>query len=278
LPTSLNKGAAIEYCSFSQTVSTTTFGSLADFTVGVTASTTASGLPNGSTNGTAVVRVIPRPKLAVNVWASPYRLGGTGNGLAGVASYPTGNLSMAIDPAAAEPTVRTPTGWLYFTVRNQGGAGSNLSLGLTRNGSSVSLASCGTLPTSLADSGTTGDTFTCILPISFSATGVNNFAGTATATNSMLVGGTQPTVTVSLASCSTGQRVIPDLVDTLNPTADGTTQTVSQSKNAWQNAGFNNSNYATTPAGASGSAKVTTQDKTAYTCQSASGNVTVTAP
>ena len=45
---------------------------------------------------------------------------------------------------------------------------------------------------------------------------------------------------------------MPDLVDTLNPSADGTTQQVSQSKNAWQNAGFNNGNYATNPAGASG--------------------------
>jgi Flp pilus assembly protein TadG len=278
LPATIAKGAAPSFCTFTSVVTASTFGALNDYTIGVSSTAQASGLATGTTNGAGVVKVVPRPRLAVNVWASPYRLGGTGNGLSGVASYPVTDLSMFLDAASGEPTVRQPTGWLYISVANQGGTASNLSLGVNRNGTPISLTACGTIPTSLATYGTTGDTYTCIVPVSFTAIGAFTFQGTATATNSLTVSGTHPSVGVTVGTCTAGLKVVPNVVDTLSPSADGTTQQVSQSKNTWQNAGFNNANYTTNPAGASGSAKVTSQSVSAYSCAAATASVTVTAP
>ena len=257
LPTSIVKGAAPTYCTFTQTMTATSVGSLNDFKVGLQATANASGLSTGTNNVAAIVKVIPRPRLAVNVWASPYRLGGTGNGLAGVASYGTGGLTLNLDSVAADQTMREPAAWLYVQVQNQGGTANNLTFSLTRNASPVSLSSCA-IPTSLASYGTTGDTFMCLVPVSFSAVGSFAFAGTATATNSVTVSGTQPNVTVTVATCGSGLKPVPNLVDTLSPTPDGTNKTFSQAKNAWQTEGFDGNNVASSPAGASGSAKVTT--------------------
>src|SRR4029079_2046541 len=121
LPTALVKGTGSTYCTFTQTMTATSVGSLNDFKVGLTATANAAGLSTGTNNVQAVVKVIPRPRLAVNVWASPYRLGGTGNGLAGVASYGNGGLTLNLDSAAADQTMREPAAWLYVQVQNQGG-------------------------------------------------------------------------------------------------------------------------------------------------------------
>ena len=277
LPTSLAKGAAVQYCTFTQSATAATVGSLNDFTVGITANTTAAGLPDGTTNGAGVIKVVPRPRLAVNVWASPYRLGGTGNGLAGVASYSNGNITLSMDPASADTTLKNPTGWLYVSVQNQGGSASNLAVNLTRNGSAVSLASC-SFPSSLATSGSAGDTAFCIVPVNFTATGAYTFLGTATATNSVSVAGTQPSVIATLNTCSGGQKVVPNLVDTLSPAADGTSKTVSQAQTLWGAGGFTPANLTTSPAGALGSKTVTTQSLSAYSCKAATSSATVTAP
>jgi Flp pilus assembly protein TadG len=277
LPTSILKSAGATYCTFTQTVTATTVGSLNDFKIGLQASANAAGLSTGTNNVAAIVKVIPRPRLAVNVWASPYRLGGTGNGLSGVASYGAGGLTLNLDAVAADQTMREPAAWLYIQVQNQGGTASNLTFNLTRNAAPVSLSSC-TIPTSLATYGTTGDSFMCLVPVSFSAVGSYAFAGTASATNSVTVSGTQPNVTVTVATCSGGLKPVPNLVDTLSPTPDGTNKTFSQAKNAWQTEGFDGNNITSSPAGASGSAKVTSQSVTAYSCAAITSPVVVATP
>ena len=148
---------------------------------------------------------------------------------------------------------------------------------VTRNASAISLSSC-TIPTSLATYGTTGDSFMCLVPVSFSAAGSYTFAGVAAATNSVQVSGTQPNVTVTVASCTGGLKPVPNLVDTLSPSPNGTNKTFSEARNAWQTEGFDNNNVTSSPAGASGSAQVTSQSLTAYSCAPITSPVVVTTP
>ena len=84
-------------------------------------------------------------------------------------------------------------------------------------------------------------------------------------------------MTLTTATCNGGKKVVPNLVDTLTPTPDGTNKTVGQAKTAWTSAGFTTT-ATTNPAGGANTLTVTDQSQTAYTCQSANANVVVTAP
>jgi hypothetical protein len=96
----------------------------------------------------------------------------------------------------------------------------------------------------------------------------------ASATNALIVGGQQPAVTVTTATCVGGKLVVPNLVDTLNPTADGSNKTVGQAKVIWLAAGFTGA-LTTAPAGATNGLSVINQSVTAYGCQNANTAVTV---
>jgi Flp pilus assembly protein TadG len=279
LPTTLAANSAPVYCSFTRTaVVTNAAGGTNDDIVSIQTSAKAAGLPAGVNATNTDVKVVPAPRLAVNLLASPWRLGGlTGNGSNGSPSFATGNLTLDRDTSSSSTEIQNPTGWLYLSVQNQGGPASNFTVGVTRAGSAVSLPAWCTVPTSLATAGQAGDTFTCAIPQSFTTIATTGFAATASATNSQTVGGTQPNVNVTTSTCSGGQKVVPNLVDTLSPPANDTTKTVTQDQAIWTAAGFTGA-LTTNPAGAAGTTTVSAQSQTAYTCQPASGTVTVAAP
>ena len=265
LPTSIAKGAAPSYCTFTRTViATNPVNGLADDVVAGTAQGLAQGLPTGQTNGAATVKVVPAPKLAINLRAAPYRLGGTGNGVAGAPSYSNGSLTLQRNTSSALSEIQNPTGWFYLTVVNQGGTAANFNVTVTQNGSSVSLP-C-TVPATLAASGQSGSSFGCIFPRTFSATQAYAMVASASATNAQIVSGQQPAVTVTTATaCTALTPVFPNLVDTLSPSADGSNKTVLQAKTTWTAAGFTNP-VATNPAGAANTMSAVSQTQTAYTC------------
>src|SRR5204863_4800249 len=132
-------------------------------------------------------------------------------------------------------------------------------------GSPISLPASCPIPTTLAASGQSGDTFTCVFPRTLTANQTYAMAATATATNAVTVSGQQPSVNVTVATCSGGKKVVPNLVDTLNPSADGTNKTVLQARTAWQ-VDFTGA-FTTSPAAAANSLTVVQQGITAYSCQ-----------
>ncbi len=91
------------------------------------------------------------------------------------------------------------------------------------------------------------------------------------------MGGQQPSVTVTTALCNGGQKVVPNLVDTLTPSADGTSKDVGTARTTWTSALFTGG-LTTNPAGGANNLTVISQDRTAYTCMSANTSVVVTAP
>ncbi len=275
LPSSIAKNAAPSYCTFTKTViANNPVNGLGDHVVSGTASGNAGGLPSGQTNGAAIVKVVPAPKLAINLKTSPYRLGGTGNGVAGAPNYSLGNLTLQRNTISALSEIQNPTGWFYLTVVNQGGTANSFNVTVTQNGSSISLP-C-TVPATLAASGQSGDSFGCIFPRTFNATQAYAMVATASATNAVILSGQQPAVTVTTATaCTVAKPVIPNLVDTLSPSADGSNKTVLQAKTTWTTAGFINP-ATTNPAGAANSMSAVSQTQTAYTCAAnVNANVTV---
>jgi Flp pilus assembly protein TadG len=275
LPANLASGSGAFYCTFSRAATSTNPGNgIDDDTVSIAASGSASGLPTGATNGGATIKVAPAPRLAVNLQASPYRLGGSGYGTNGVANYSNGALGLARNTVSALTEIQNPTGWFYLNVVNQGGAASNFNVSVTQAGSPISLPGSCVVPSSLAASGQAGDSFSCIFPRTFNATTAYAMVASASATNAIIVGGQQPAVTVTTATCVAGKLVVPNLVDTLNPTADGSNKTVGQAKVIWPIAGFTGA-LTTAPAGAANGLSVINQGVTAYTCQNTNTAVTV---
>ena len=270
LPSSIAKGAAPSYCTFTMSVpATNAVNGIADYTVGGTAQGNAGGLPTSLTNGAAIVHVVPSPKLAINLKASPYRLGGSGNGVEGAPNYSLGALTLQRMTTSPLTEIQNPTGWFYLTVVNQGGDAANFTASVTQNGSAVSLP-C-TVPSSLA----AGASFGCIFPRTFNATQAYAMVATANATNAVIVSGQQPSVTVTTATaCTAAKPVFPNLVDTLNPSADGTNKTILQAKNTWTAATFTGA-LTTNPAGAANTMSAVDQSQTAYTCAN-NTNATVT--
>ena len=238
-----------------------------------TATGMAGSLSTGVTNGAATVRVIPAPKLAINLKASPYRLGGIGFGTSGNPNFPSGPLTISRAPGSALPEIKDPTGWFYLTVANQGSTAANFSVSVTQGGVAITLP-C-SAPSSLAASGQVGDIFACTFPRAFNLTQAYSLVATANATNAIIVAGQQPAVTVTTNTCGGGTPVVvPNLVDTLAPTADGTGKTVGQSKALWTAAGFTGA-VTTSPAGAANAMTSITQSVTAYSCAKANATVTV---
>lgn len=266
LPTSMAKGAAPAYCTFTLPATPTGTG-VDDLSVAIFAQGLASGVATGATNGGATVRVIPRPKFTVNLKAASYRKGGDGAGTSGVASYPTGDLTLQRQDSAADTTLQSPTGWLLLTVFNSGGPADNFAVSITRNGSTVSLPGDCVVPATLD----TGDRFACILPQSFAgAAATVNFAAGATATNSQVVAG-QQAVRVITQNCDATKRVMPNLVDTLTPSADKTNKTLADAQAAWTASTITGELTLIPNAGTN---FVLDQDKRAYSCVDPDTDVT----
>jgi Flp pilus assembly protein TadG len=269
LPTAIGVGAAPSYCAFSRSaVASNPVDGIATHVISGTAQGTAQSLPTGLSNGSAATNVVPAAKLSVTLRAAQYRLGGTGNGLLGNAQYANGNMTLNRNATSPLPEIQTPTAWFQLTVVNQGGTADNFTVTVTQQGSQISIP-C-TPPATLAP----GDAFVCIFPRTLTATQAYAFSATASATGSLLVGGTQRNVTVTTATCSASQRVIPNLVDTLTPSADGSNKTVGQAKSTWTAAGLT-STPATTPPGATNGQSAITQNRLAYTCMNANTSVNI---
>ena len=275
LPTSLPRSAAPAYCSFSRTVTADNpVGGVADDVVEVDGQGLAEGLPTGGTSGSATIKVVPAPRLTVNLRAAPYRLGGDGNGMNGTAHYSSDDLDVArTDDGSADPSLRSPTGWLKVSVVNSGGPARNFSLFVTEDGSTLSLPSDCPIPTSLAAGGSPGNAFMCIFPRPLGSTRTYKFLATASARNARYSGG-DPSVDITTRTCSSGKLVVPDLVDTLVPTPDETNKTVAEARSLWLDAGFTGS-FTTVPSNASSGLPVLTQNVDAYTCEATTKDVQV---
>ncbi len=266
LPAAIVVGAAPSYCTFTRTAA---FSGTGDYAIAATASGNAQGLPTGQTTGAGVIHVVPAPRLAITLLTSPYRLGVNGNGTLGVIDYTTGNLTLNRNTASAIPEIQNPTGWFYFKVVNQGSDAANFTASVTQAGAPVLPASC-VVPSTLAANAV----FSCVFPRTFNATQAYAFVGTANATNAIIVAGTQKTLTLTTATCGGSNRVVPNLVDTLNPAANGTNKTVLQAKTLWPLASFTGA-ITTTPAAAANTLSVITQNRLAYTCMNANTTVVV---
>jgi hypothetical protein len=138
-------------------------------------------------------------------------------------------------------------------------------LTVTQQGTAITLP-C-SVPATLSATGQSGSTFTCLFPRTFTATRAHAFVATATADNVIILGGSQTSVTVTTALCSDSDEiVVPNLVDRLDPSANGDNKTVGQAKSMWTAAGFSASNLTTQPSSAASSLDTITQNRTAYTC------------
>lgn len=274
---SLPRNSPPIYCAFDRSVvATDPVGGIADYLVEVTAQGRIGGLPTGPTTGSATVKVIPPPLLTVSLRAAPYRLGGEGNGMRGSALYSGGDLSIArTTDASAAPELQNPTGWLKVSVLNQGGPARNFELVITQDGSAISIPADCQVPTTLSAGGSPGDRITCILPRTFSDTRAHSFRATATARNAQYLGG-DPTVAITTETCTNPMLVVPNLVDTLSPAADGSRKDVGGARSLWQSSGFAGP-LSTVPSNAQSGASVLTQSVTAYTCQDTSQAVQATA-
>jgi hypothetical protein len=270
LPTAIVKNAAPSYCTFTRTAVYTGTG---DFAVAATAQGDAQGLPTGQTTGAAVVKIVPAPRLAITLQTSQYRLGGSGNGTLGFIDYPNGDVTLRRNTASAISEIQNPTGWFYFKVVNQGGAAANFAASVTQQGAGVLPASC-VVPSTLAATGMSGSVFSCVFPRTFNATQNYAFVGSASATNAIIVSGTQTTLTLTTATCAVGQVVVPNVVDTLTPSANGTNKTILQAKTLWPLAGFTGA-VSTSPAGAANSQSAITQNQLAYACTNSNSTVVV---
>ena len=238
---------------------------ISDYLVQVAASGLAAGLPTGTADGSAAIKVIPAPLLVVNLRAAPYRLGGDGNGVGGSAFYGSGDLTLhRTTDSSMDATLRNPTGWLKVSVENQGGPARNFGLTLSRDGSLVGLPSSCQLPSSLAAGGSPGDSFVCILPSTLTSTRTYDFRAIATATNARFGGG-DPEVQITTRTCSGGELVVPNLVDGLTP-PDGSRKTVGAARQLWSGAGFTGS-FITIPSSAPSGRSVLAQNVDAYGCE-----------
>lgn len=266
LPKALSIGADSS-CSFDLEVdSNDAANDVADHVVVVTGQGLAQGLPTGLTDGSATVKVVPPPKLVVDLKAAPYRLGGDGNGQNGAALYPNGDMSLALTKDRdLDESLRRPIGWLKISVVNQGGEARDFDARVTVDGSTVSLAACA-IPATLDEAGQPGDSFVCIFPYRFTSTDRFDFRATATARNARIIGG-DPTVRVTTDTCDNGELVVPNLVDDL-ARLDGTHRTVGDARGLWADAGFTGT-LSTSPSSARPGDRVLEQDPRAYTCEDA---------
>ncbi len=269
LPSTLAQRSPAVFCTFSRAaVAGDPIDGLSDHTMQGVAEGNAGSLSTGATNGTAIVKVVPAPKLAVTLRASQYRLGGSGDGLLGNPDFANGSLDLARDPASTVSEIQNPTAWFQLRVVNQGGTAEAFSVTVRQDGVPVPVP-C-SVPSTLAAGGQSGSTFSCLFPRTLDATQPYTFEATAGATNAVILGGTQRVVPVTTAICTAPELVIPNLVDRLSPTADGTTKTVAQATSLWGTAGF------TGAVSASGSGtSVISQGRTAYTCADPAVGITI---
>jgi hypothetical protein len=278
LPTAMAAAAAPAFCTFTKpALASNPVDDIADHLIAVTAQGSAGALSTGQTNGSALIKVLAVPKLTVNLRASPYRLGDDGDGLLGNPQFANGNLTLRRNTSASLPDeINDPTGWFYLTIANSGGTARNFALTVTQQGTPITLP-C-SVPTQLAGTGQSGNTFTCLFPRTFDQTQAYPFVATATADNSIILAGSQTAVTVTTNTCTGSQVVIPNLVDTLDPTPNGNNKTVGQAKSTWTAAGFNVSNLTTQPGSAGNSLDTITQNQVAYTCaNNANQSITIRA-
>lgn len=272
LATSLGIGSAPTYCTFNWTA-TASGGSVNDLVVSITAQGLASGVSTGDTSGVATVKVVPRPRLALTLRAAPYRLGDDGDGVNGSLSYAyTSPLTLQRQATSPDVTIQRPTGWLYLAVSNSGGTANNLSLGVTRGGTPLDLAAlgCPPIPGALGAVGGSGTSYSCVFPQDFATTANFDFVASTSATNAIVTG--SPSFRVTTADCATTSRVVPNMVDTLDP-ADKTNKVVSQAQAAWTSAGLTGTLTAT-PSTATN--YVITQSRQAYTCVAPGSTATIT--
>ena len=273
LATSLAKNADPSYCTFTL-LAAATGGDVNNMNVSIVAQGLAAGVPTGQTSGGATVKVMPSPRLAVTLKAAPYRRGDDGDGINGTLSYTyVSPLTMQRQERSADPTIKSPTGWLSLNVANTGGAANDFALGVTLNGAPLDLAAlgCPSVPGALGAVGGSGTTYTCVFPQTFATTGTFDFLAVASATNAILTG--SPSFRVTTADCAESSSVVPNLVDTLPPTPDNTNKIVSEAQSSWTSAGLTG----TLTANPSGPGKyVLTQTVRAYTCVASNTTATIT--
>jgi hypothetical protein len=274
LATSLAKNAGPSYCTFTLPA-TATGGTVNDMNVSIVAQGLASGVPTGQTSGGATVKVMPSPRLAVTLKAAPYRLGDDGDGINGTLSYTYPSpLTLQRQATSADPTIKSPKGWLYLNVTNTGGAANNFTLGVTSTGPAIDLTAlgCPSIPGALGAGGGSGSTYTCVFPQTFEGSAANyDFTPSVSATNAVVTG--VGTFRVTTADCAVSSRVVPNLVDKLLPTPDNTNKIVSEAQSSWTSAGLTGT-LTSNPSVATN--YVLRQTVRAYTCVAPNTTATIT--
>ena len=217
------------------------------------------GLPTGATNGGGRrSRSRRHPTSRSTSWRP--RTVSAVSATASTASRPIRRATCRSqrDTASSLAEINNPRGWFYLTVVNQGGAASNFTASVTQNGRPISLPASCVVPTTLAASGSPGDTFSCIFPRTFSADpGVR----VGRERNSHERGDRQRPATVGhrrrRPPAAGPRRSCRTWSTRPNPTADGTNKTVAQGRTTYQT-DFTGT-FTTNPVGAADSLHVIAQ-------------------
>ena len=253
-PSQLATGATAQPCTYTRTAPTVTgVADTMDYDNTVTADS-AQTLP--AQDGVTVISERPPAQLQVLKWVSPFKDGDDGDGTPGFGTQ--SSVSVSFGSQIPQANV-----WFKVIVRNTGGRTANAvqiadSRGALPYGQNNANAVCDAAPTSLPANGI----FQCRYRVTFSSatTAVNTV--TATSTNVTPDGDDSATATAQVTSCTSSNRVVPNLI--------GLTKGAAQT--AWTAAGF--SGTLTTWNGQN-NAMVVTQSRPAFGCIAGSSTMTV---
>jgi uncharacterized repeat protein (TIGR01451 family) len=206
-----------------------------------------------TTDGATVTVEKPPADLQALKFVSPYFDGNDGDG---VATWGT-NDTITLNRSASVSNVQV---WFRLIVTNVGGQTAS---GLAVVDSDLTLpvnAACPAVPATLA----VGASWICRYQQTYSANEVDPNTITATATNATPDAGDVHTATVTVQSCSAGNRVVPMVIG----------QNKAAAQASWLAAGFTPANLSVWSGGAA--SLTVTQSQTAYTCVAPTSTMTIT--
>jgi hypothetical protein len=244
-PTSMAVGGALYTCTYARTAPSIASTSVDDSNV-----LTATGAEIQTVTDTATVTIEkPPPDLRVYKYVSVYPLGDDGDG--------TPNFGFAHSVTAGRVAGKNPTVYYKIAVQNVGGQ-TVTGFGLTDSNGAPPFgsATCPAKPASIA----AGGLYVCIYSQAFSSdqVHVNTVAGTGT--NVTADAGDSDAATVTVASCTGSNKLVPYLIG-----LDKTTGPA-----AWTAAGFTGA-YTNIS-----NSSVVTQSQQAWSCLPAASTITVT--
>ncbi len=250
-PTSMAVGGTVYVCSYSRVAPTIPGAAVTmDY---VNTYTVAAAEILATTDGATVTVEKPPADLQTLKFVSPYFEGNDGDG------NPTWgtNDTITLNRSASVGTVSV---WFRLIVSNVGG---QTATGLSVVDSDLTLpinGNCPAVPSTLA----VGSSWVCRYQQTYAANEVDPNTVTATATNATPDAGDAHTATVTVQSCSAGDRVVPNVI--------GLNKAGAQA--AWAAAGLTPANLSVWSGNAA--ALTVTQSRTAYSCVATTTTMTIT--